>query len=831
MKNTTRKHIWPMSLVMGLAVIGALAVIVALTAWPGTASAQPANPFADAEPAVTTVDINGWSSSAGGSADLVIRVNSSADLTIDSSFILVLEDDYTVPDSFPSGAVFIKQDSSPSKGARVTASVSIDSEDDAATGDDSHTVQVFIPDMDPTDDGVQGTNAGVFYIVIPKAAGIKMPKEADGPNYDVAGGVAWDGSHKVGYQIRTSEQGYDSGATIRVDAQQVRSKVGLSDEDNARGYNLVVTAKGLNKGRLATAHLWNGPDNGGPDDSGVSCYDVVANGEKIGEKTVGSDFAAAIEIEVDNDQFTPGWTNYICVRDDNSPDNRYTRDPKVFELEPSITATPANVNSGDKVTIKLLDYPQGYNLEAVTLAGRKLWDETGVVDEQFASTRIEFRGDEDGDELIFDMPGGVSGNVEIAVSAEGTGDETTTIDVMASQIVLSSDEVTAYENIIIRGTGFKAKSRVYVGSITIDDKPLDVKTTGLDFDTAANDGVGDHYVLIDSSGRFVAEARVWWADALANSTATEGNPALDGDTYTIEAIDDEGFVGTADITVHVPTVTIDPDVAGPRDYVTISGENWPVSTTDIEYDVRLTIEEGLIQDKVRIVSTDGRGGWTYEHRLSPNLTLGEEHDIVVDFEGYGGDIRVKAPYTVPSSVAVPSPDRARPGDLITVELSGMPVYTRVQYVRINDIEALGTREYYTDDAGNATLPDVLVPAADPGFYALQVLVSSETKSEIAVAQLEILSDATAPGVATPLPDAARDLGDNLSAIFHFNNATKEWTFFDPRPEFEGLNTLTELISGQPYWVLVNDNQEKVDWNGRFIDFTCTGGDCWNLEIW
>ena len=76
------------------------------------------------------------------------------------------------------------------------------------------------------------------------------------------------------------------------------------------------------------------------------------------------------------------------------------------------------------------------------------------------------------------------------------------------------------------------------------------------------------------------------------------------------------------------------------------------------------------------------------------------------------------------------------------------------------------------------------------------------------------------GVAAELPGAVSDLGDNLDAIFHFNNTNKAWTFYDPRPEFADLNTLSELNAGQPYWILVKDSQEDVDWNGRLVSFTC-----------
>ena len=98
-------------------------------------------------------------------------------------------------------------------------------------------------------------------------------------------------------------------------------------------------------------------------------------------------------------------------------------------------------------------------------------------------------------------------------------------------------------------------------------------------------------------------------------------------------------------------------------------------------------------------------------------------------------------------------------------------------------------------------------------------------------QLEILAEPRAAGVASPLPDAVADLGDNLVRVFHFNTDNKEWSFFDPRPEFEGLNTLTELAAGQPYWILVSENVENVVLNGKTRNLTCVGGDCWNQEVW
>ena len=68
-------------------------------------------------------------------------------------------------------------------------------------------------------------------------------------------------------------------------------------------------------------------------------------------------------------------------------------------------------------------------------------------------------------------------------------------------------------------------------------------------------------------------------------------------------------------------------------------------------------------------------------------------------------------------------------------------------------------------------------------------------------------------------------------VFHFNGVDKTWSFFDPRPEFDGLNTLSEMVDGEPYWILISEDVEDVVLNNRTRNLTCVGGDCWNTLVW
>ena len=191
-----------------------------------------------------------------------------------------------------------------------------------------------------------------------------------------------------------------------------------------------------------------------------------------------------------------------------------------------------------------------------------------------------------------------------------------------------------------------------------------------------------------------------------------------------------------------------------------------------------------------------------------------------------GSIEEEITFIVPSSNVTIIPAAAAPGETIALEITGMPIIRLVEEVVIDGADRLRD-SYTTNNEGNVTVEGIVVPYADPGFYPVRITVGDDT----AVIQLEILAEDTVRGAASPLPEALMNLDDNLVRVFHFNTTSKVWTFYDPRPEFEGLNTLTELAAGQPYWMLVSENVENVLLNRQTRNLTCVGSDCWNQEVW
>ena len=174
-----------------------------------------------------------------------------------------------------------------------------------------------------------------------------------------------------------------------------------------------------------------------------------------------------------------------------------------------------------------------------------------------------------------------------------------------SSLTLNQTEVAPNETIIISGSGFSEDAEICVGDIKIDGKALKVDDAGTSKDNDNNDiecdddDKGDRYVSTTSNGEFTATVRIWSEDP-------ETNPALDDDEYTIKVTDSEGFVGKAKITILEPTVSVMPEMVSPRDFITISGENWPISTADDDHEVKI-----MVDGRNRSANIDGNGRFRF----------------------------------------------------------------------------------------------------------------------------------------------------------------------------------------------------------------------------
>ena len=820
MSNKTRNHIWPVSLIAALGIVAVLALMAATVWMPGPAQAQdgPSNPFAvpppgttptgptnpfatpSATPTVTMLESSSNTGSAG--VKLTLTIDLEQNLTGSSWVEIYLENDYQEPGFIARENVIFEARGTPTTGgSRVdvdttfaAAAVEID---DGGTilnpdGDDDEDVVVIsarIPDMKDGDATGYPKAGQTLIMVVSTDAGIKNPSEA--------------GSHSVGYSIIGGTDDRADEAGMKLSDLKTVAKISLSDDDGGRGKEVTITGSGFNNGVDAEAFVLVKMTGDAPD-----CQTIINDGDSLGTADVGSDDKFAIVFTVHQDEFKPGNVNYICAEDSEAGNPRQASAVKPFDLTASISLDPAEANSGDEVTLKARDF--GGALTSISLGPDNTWTPTAdATDTGYFPIKEITNNNKD---YTFDVPGGLSGVIQVSAKRDSTR-KTANLTITPSSLTLNQTEVAPNQSIIISGSGFSDRAEILTSKITIDGKMLKV-------DDAGTEGTSDErHVSITSSGQFTVTVNVWHDGA--------GNPALDADEYTIKVTDSNGYEGKTKITISEPTVMVTPQVVGPRDFITISGANWPVSTSEDDYDVSIEVD-----DKRRSASIDSSGRFNYEYRLSGGIGIGEEHDVKVTFTSAHGDkIEEETTFSVPSSNVVITPAAAAPGESIDLEITGMPIGELVTEVTIDGGNRLGGINLNTDRNGAVTITGIVVPYSEPGFYPVKIEVGTGSSPQIAIVQLEILAEPRAAGAASPLPGAVMDLGDSVVRIFHFNTSSKVWTFYDPRPEFEDLNTLTELAAGQPYSILVSENVEDVVLNGKIRNLTCVGGDCWNQLVW
>lgn len=157
-----------------------------------------------------------------------------------------------------------------------------------------------------------------------------------------------------------------------------------------------------------------------------------------------------------------------------------------------------------------------------------------------------------------------------------------------------------------------------------------------------------------------------------------------------------------------------------------------------------------------------------------------------------------------------------------------------------DCDWVGTQaELAVDDSVVCTI-DYTVTADDAAAYEV-VNIGTATGEDPDSGEIRSGDNVTVSvGNPDPSPVSIQDglvepLGNSLERVFYFDEVDKQWYFFDVRPEFADSNTLTELIPGASYWLLVNE-PVSVELNGHERDLTCTDPgtvdeDCWNLIVW
>ena len=763
------------------------------------------------------------STTGGGAPQLTVTINSlPSGLPVGTSIVLYLEDDYGV-DSIPASSVYFIADRGRTvptgAGAAVYATrnpkIDTDAYFDATKKDIS--IRVSIPDMctNATNvmcEGPNGPESGQrLTMVIEDTSGISNPTEFG--SHSAAFAVVAAGKGVPGPAAIDSDEGTNVGGDTVADLQALNlmtvAKVSLDDNNNKRGFELTVTGTGYNDGTTATAYVlakptaaqwWDSLDCGEMVDAvndprpaveatnpyckmydglgatemtrvreefgeltagfllgSNGCTVVVAHGTSIGSTNVGTNDAVAIPVTVTVPIFKPGKVNYICVSDGESRGSG--ADVEIFELEDSIRVVPMEVNAGDTVTIfaeDFIDTPGNAGFSKLELGGVTVYpseeEDTEYEDLDLQAGGI---GNDGSDTVTFVMPPTIGGNpIKGTIQVKGTwGGEkgpnaATKITVKPAGLTLTKSEARANESITIQGSGFSNTSVVEPENITIDDVPLLVDA----------DSLRDDVVKISNGGQFVATIYLWPDDD------GDANPALVTGIHTIRVEDNDGFVGTTNLSIIEPTITVVPLVAGPRDIVVIRGENFPVDNVEGGAVNAVTITVNDSRERNYSEIPDGSGRFTVEHQVSSNVAIPSVATVKAT---YGTEITKTGSFDVPEAIITVVPALAAPGESLTLSVEGMPVYASVDSITVGGRESLGNLNVNTDRDGAVTVEGVVVPGLDPGIFSVQL----EVNDIVAIGQVEVVSEGPR-GLSTAVGDALAEVGDNLVVVWHFNTDSK-----------------------------------------------------------
>lgn len=331
-------------------------------------------------------------------------------------------------------------------------------------------------------------------------------------------------------------------------------------------------------------------------------------------------------------------------------------------------------------------------------------------------------------------------------------------------------------------------------------------------------------VKVDSNGSFVTNLVV----PINSTTLTPGS-------YSIGATDSGGKSAAASLTISTPTITLSPASSRAGSTITVTGANFPLGDTSNNSDpVPLVSINYYIASnnpkRVASILPDAKGAFTATVKVPLSATI-PSVDNRVSTAMSDTAASATATHSVSGPTITASPTVGKPGTSITIAGANFNAFDPVVSLSFGGAQIAIPGALTTDANGQFTLTGN-VPAVETGTQAILVATGESTHT----ISFTVLDDPAAPTstpaapdpdpIIYPLTPEGGPLGENLLRVFRFDNVNKEWTFYDPKPEFASFISLTELVTGKAYWIEVKRSQTKAV-NGRYLDLF----EGWNLVAW
>ena len=300
---------------------------------------------------------------------------------------------------------------------------------------------------------------------------------------------------------------------------------------------------------------------------------------------------------------------------------------------------------------------------------------------------------------------------------------------------------------------------------------------------------------------------------------------LAGGPISISVLDDQGFRQTTQIIMRTPTITLDPASSRIKTVVTVTGQGFPAANPLTKANSQVPISYSGFT--LTVVSTNSLG------EFIANVTVPETADIpsdnIVRAKVLGFDRGGVAIHLVPGAIITLSPASGVPGTVVTVSGEGFPPNVLISNVRAGNINVSNSLSPSTDNSGNSE-SYFAMPVFAPGVQNVAVTAGGI----MGVIGFTVLEGAPVSHLL-PIPNpsmlpskalASLTQGEDLIRVWTFDNNTKSWEFFDPRPAFINVNTIKNMVPGRIYWLRMN-RVRTATLNGKGVNLSSG----WNLVPW
>ena len=323
-------------------------------------------------------------------------------------------------------------------------------------------------------------------------------------------------------------------------------------------------------------------------------------------------------------------------------------------------------------------------------------------------------------------------------------------------------------------------------------------------------------ILLDSGGNLVASLVV----PVNAGTLAPG-------AQSIEVVDDVGAKATASVTIPSRVFTITPASSFRGTMVTAKATGFPAGNPTIPGDQRVTILYG--NTTVATPTPDSSGAFETTFLVPVDAGLASSNTVTVS--ALGGLATSTATHAVPGPSISFAPESGPPGFPTFITGINFPAFQTITSVIFGGAQVLPSPAPNPDADGKFDI-SVLVPQVSPGVHSV-TLTAGGFSATGAFTVTAPIGPPTPTPTPTPLPVVTPSVGlapllsaDNVVRVWNFENSTKRWTFFDPRPAFALANNIFAMVPGQVYWINVLRDQEEL-LNGK--RWSLTAG--WNLISW